>query len=457
MNYKHLLLVFKKAYFPFLFLLILIAGCSSGGSSSQGSAQAPSTNVNVQTGQTTDAGTVITPGSDSSPVAGPTYNKSPKVGNCPLFSDQYAFNQRVDDPAKYPVIANSDTMMKNIGMFGYMPMFTTVRPTPTTVYDGQLLLPLACDPAFSWCKSNSMIANGTTVPYPQSLFIVSGADHHAFVIHETKGAPAGGAVPPVPLTPSDGGNNCYLYETWWTGRIVDNTAPPAQPVTSYIPGSNVTGFTAGGLSVYDLKRDKSYVPAGVAGSSASNLPIAAGQIRYDDFFNNPTNVGHAMAIAFPLVRYSYIAPANTAQLPYNCGATAYNAGGTAAAAAIKQFPCDFFNANLPAMGQRFRIKAGFDETPYLNYPVTLKIIQWGKKWGFITTDGSPVSFGISGDSDSRWQQHMWPDIQQFRNIPITAFEAIQSGSAMDMPLPTNVQNHPKCKVYDLTGTVESGC
>ena len=386
-----------------------------------------------------------------------TFVNSPRLGNCPLFSDRYAFNLRVDDAALFPVVANSETMLKNIGMFGYMPMFTTVRPMVTMVTESQALLPLNCDPAFRWCIPSTMIAHGTTVPYPPSLFIVSGADHHAFVLQETAGAPAGGAAPPFSLTPLDGGSNCYLYETWWTGRLVDGAAPPAQPVTSYSAGSNVTGFTAGGLSVYDLKRDRSYVPAGVAGSSASNLPIAAGQIRYDDFFASADNVGHAMAIAFPLVRYSYIAPANTAQLPYNCGATPYNVGGTSAANAIQQFPCDFFNANLPAMGQRFRIKASFDENPYLNYPVTLKIIQWGKKWGFITTDGSPISFAINGDSDPRWQQHMWPDIQQFRNIPLSAFEAIQSGPATDMPLPAGVANHPNCRVYDLSGSVVSGC
>jgi hypothetical protein len=415
-------------------LLVIAIGCSSGGSGGSGN------QIDLPA-----SGTAL------------TFVNSPKVGNCPVFSDQYAFNQRVDDPVKYPVAANSAAMMKNIGMFGYLPMFTTVRPMPTTVYDSQLLVPLTCDPAFPWCKTNSLITDGTLVPYPPSLFIVSGSDHHAFVFQETAGAPAGGAVPSSPITPADGGTNCYLYETWWTGRIVDNAAPPAQPVTSYSAGSNVTGFTAGGLSVYDLKRDISYVPAGVAGSSASNLPLAAGQVRYDDFFNSAAHVGHAMAVAFPLVRYSYIAPANTAQLPYNCGAKAYNIGGAAAAEAIKQFPCDFYNANLPAMGQRFRIKASFDEAPYVNYPVTLKIIQWGKRWGFIATDGSPVSFGVSGDSDPRWQQHMWPDIQQFRNIPISAFEAIQSGPATDMPLPVGVQNNPNCRVYDLSGAASSGC
>ena len=387
----------------------------------------------------------------------PTYDNSPRLGNCPLFSDRYAFNQRVDDTRRFPVLANSAAMMKNIGMFGYTPMFTAVRPMPTLVSASQPLLPLNCDPAFAWCVPQTMIGHGTTVPYPPSLFIVSGADHHAFVVQETPGAPAGGVAAPSPLTPADGGSNCYLYETWWTGRLVDHAAPAAQPVTVYAEGANVTGYTAGGFSVYDLKRDKSYVPATVAGSTASNLPLAAGQVRYDDFFASPANVGHAMAVAFPLVRYSYIAPANTAQLPYNCGATAYNAGGTAAAAAIRQYPCDFFNANLPAMGQRFRIRADFDETPYLNYPVTLKIIQWGKKWGFIATDGSPVAFGINGDSDPRWQQHMWPDIQQFRNIPLDAFEAIESGPATDMPLPGNVQNHPNCRVYDLSGSAAAGC
>lgn len=380
-----------------------------------------------------------------------TFNDSPTIENCPLFSDQYYFNQRVDDSVAYPALPNSDSMIKNIGLYNYTPSLTSVRPVPRVVDGSQALLPVDCDPNIAWCDASSFLGSqAALLPYPNDLFIVPGSDHHAFVFQETAGAPAGGVFAPNPIAPSSGGNNCYLYETWWTGRVVDDAPQTSPPTTSYTPGSNVTGFTAGSLSIYDLKRDVSYVPERMAGSSASNLPVAAGQVRFDEAVND--DIRHAIAAAFLLVRYGYISPANNAQIPFNCAGTPTNQTpfGLAAFAYIRaNFPCDFWNANLPAMGQRFRIKPTFDETPYLTYPIALAWIHAGKRYGLIATDGAPGGFLTSADTDPRWTSYLWPDMQQIKNIPLSAFEAIQSGPVVDIVTATtqSTPNFPNSAVY----------
>ncbi len=385
----------------------------------------PSTNTN------TNVNTNIPAPPIGTGAVGHTYKNSIMVGNCPLFSDQYLYYQRVDDPVKFPLLPNSVTMVKNMGLAGYDPVVSQETTMLRYVSDTQPLVSLMCTPGISWCPS-TLIGGGTTVPYPGDLQISNNTDAHTYIIHETSGSPVGGVKNPI-TTPAlaAGEKNCYLYETWRTAK-------------------SGSGFTAGALSVYDLKRDISYVPTQIGGSSASNLPVAAGIVHYDEAINDRIN--HAIGVAFPFTRFGYISPANTAQFPVHCT--------SAAPASLKSFPCDLYNPNLPAMGQRFRLRADYDETPYKNYPITLAIIHAMKKYGLIVTDGSGV-FTFKLDLDPRFQQHQWPDIQSLKKdlpsninplptkIPIQNFEAVQSGTVIDA---TNITqgtvNKPNSAIYN---------
>ena len=361
-------------------------------------------------------------------AGGPSSSSEPasftmrKVGNCPLFSDQYLFNRRVDDTASFAVLPNSAAMIANIGRIGYPPIITTETPMFRLVDDSQPLTSLTCDANIAWCKKSSMIGGGVSVPYPSDLEIAKNTDAHTYVIHETDGPPAGGVSAPVTspaLAPGE--KNCYLYETWHSAKSGD-------------------GFTAGGLSVYDMRRDVSYVPKEVAGSSASNLPVALGVVRYDEAITDSIN--HALMFAVPLVRFSYVAPANTAQFPQTCNAVP--------PPALKGFPCDLYNVNLPPMGQRLRLQSSFDETPYAAYPITLAFIHAMKRYGLIITDGS-LGDVLKADTDPRWQQHIWPDMQALKThpIPIEAFEALESGDVVDsQQVPLGIQNNPNSDVYN---------
>ncbi len=366
--------------------------------------------------------TIINSGtiSKTNTVTNPT-TASRTISACPIFSADYPLNTSIDDQEKYPVLKNSDEMIAGIKKFGTNIMLSTVAPMPTVVTDETPLSTLTCDPAISWCTKNSLIGTKTiSWPYPEDIFIVPGHDHHAYAIQETFGQPVG--VEPIPAPPAPSGQpNCYLYETWWTSKT-DN------------------GFLAGGVSVFDLRNDLNYTPTGIGGSSASNIPIFAGLVTYDEAVSG--NIEHALSVAVTIPQYGYIAPANTGQIPLNCAGTPTNRTAKALSnfARIQDVPCDPHNSDLPAMGQRFRLKQDFDETPFLNAPMSLAIIRALKKYGTVVTDGSGASFMLHADNDPRWLEHQTRDdlLLLKTKLSIDYFEAVESGPVTWLPL--NVPN-----------------
>ncbi len=404
-------------------------GTTQQGGSTTGTTSGSTTTTTQGTTQQGGSTTGTTQGgtqSGSQPATGAfghTYVNSIKVGNCPLFSDQYLYYQRVDDSAKFPVLSNSATMVKNMGLVGYDPVLSSQTTMLRYVDDSQPLASLGCTPGVSWCPQ-SLIGTGVQVPYPSDLQISTNTDAHTYIIHETSLPPVGGIKSPI-TTPAlaPGEKNCYLYETYRTAKTAN-------------------GFTASALSVFDLKRDLNYVGNQVAASAASSLPVSAGIIGYDEAIGDRIN--HAIGFAIPLTRFGYISPAANAQLPVHCT--------SASPASLKSFPCDLFNVNLPAMGQRFRLKASYDETPYKNYPITLAMIHAMKKYGLILTDGSG-QFTWKVDLDPRFQQHLWPDMQSLKQgstkIPVDQFEAIQSGTVIDATwTQPGLQNQPNSAIYN---------
>lgn len=74
------------------------------------------------------------------------------------------------------------------------------------------------------------------------------------------------------------------------------------------------------------------------------------------------------------------------------------------------------------MGQRFRLKAGFDISPF---PADTQVILRAlKKYGMILADNGSAWF-ISGAPDDRWNND---DLATMRNIPGSAYEAVDESS-----------------------------
>ncbi len=399
--------------------------CGSGVTPpAQTNTNVPVTNTNIPLPTNNNTNTVVNGGS----TAGFALTSTHMAGNCPYFPSTNPWNTPVDDTTKYPALSNSKAMMDTINQYAPFINTTSFSPITTIVDDTVGLNSISCDASISWCKTGAIPGGATKTiqwPYPTNLVFNSKStqpDHHAFVIHETTGGPLGVPLPPgVDFTPPPGQKNCFLYETWWTTKTA-------------------TGFTSGGFSAFDLRRDINFTPALNGGASAADASVSVGAIRYDEAASG--NIPHALVTTVVMPQYAYIAPANNVQLPPNCNN--FTPTNTTGAANLKKLnitaPCDPHNPNYPPMGQRFRLRATFDETPFANAPMSLAIIHALKKYGAIVGDGSVSSLGFINDEDTRWLQHQGPkDLSKLTTyLSPYDFDAIFTGTPTLAPI--NVPN-----------------
>jgi hypothetical protein len=150
---------------------------------------------------------------------------------------------------------------------------------------------------------------------------------------------------------------------------------------------------------YDLTSN-TLRPDGWTSADAAGLPIFPGLITYDEVASGV--IRHAIRFTAPQTRNAYVWPARH---------DASNLTGT----------------NYPPMGQRFRLKAGFDISGYS--PGVRVMLQAFKDYGLILADNGS-SWYISGAPDDRWNNdvlHEWDD------IPGSAFEAVDVSALMVDP------------------------
>jgi uncharacterized protein (TIGR03437 family) len=88
---------------------------------------------------------------------------------------------------------------------------------------------------------------------------------------------------------------------------------------------------------------------------------------------------------------------------------------------------DLTAVNFPPMGQRFRLKAGFDISGYS--PVVHVILRGLKKYGMILADNGS-SWYIGGAPDDRWDNDALHQITQLQG---SDFEAVDESSLMAQP------------------------
>jgi hypothetical protein len=128
-------------------------------------------------------------------------------------------------------------------------------------------------------------------------------------------------------------------------------------------------------------------------ADAAGLPILPGLVRYDEIARGV--IDHAIRMTVDVSRKSYIWPAR------------HQAGSTT-------------SADAPPMGQRYRLKAGFDTT---GYPLAAKIVLVAlKKYGMIVADNGS-NWYISGAPDDRMPDE---EIDALKKVKGSDFEAVQS-------------------------------
>jgi uncharacterized membrane protein YgcG len=177
-------------------------------------------------------------------------------------------------------------------------------------------------------------------------------------------------------------DSCILYELF-----------------SAYPQQNGTWQTGSG-AVYDLNSN-ALRPAGWTSADAAGLPILPGLVRYDEVAAG--EIRHALRFTAPQTRSDYVWPA-------------------------RHEASSLTGAQIPPMGQRFRLKAGFDISRF-SAPVRV-ILQAMKTYGLILADNGSAWY-ISGAPDSRWDNDML--VSELAQVKGSDFEAVDVSPLMVDP------------------------
>jgi hypothetical protein len=131
------------------------------------------------------------------------------------------------------------------------------------------------------------------------------------------------------------------------------------------------GWQAANGAVFDLASN-TLRPAGWTSADAAGLPIFPGLVRYDEVAAG--EIRHALRVTVPETRKAYVHPA-------------------------RHWASARTDPDLPPMGTRLRLKAGFDLSPL---PQEAQVIGRAlKRYGMIVADNGGGWF-ISGAPDERW-------------------------------------------------------
>jgi len=142
------------------------------------------------------------------------------------------------------------------------------------------------------------------------------------------------------------------------------------------------------LSTGDLR------PIGWTSADAAGLPILPGLVRFDEVASGA--IRHAIRVTFASTQRGFVLPAT-------------------------HFASSDSNPNLPAMGMRLRLKAGYDISSFGGQARVVAVAM--QHFGLIVADNGSNWF-FQGSTDPRWNDD---ELNQLKAIPGTAFEVVDSG------------------------------
>jgi hypothetical protein len=160
------------------------------------------------------------------------------------------------------------------------------------------------------------------------------------------------------------------------------------------------GWAAGSGAVFDL-RSNALRPAEWTSADAAGLPILPGLARYDEVASG--EIAHALRFTAPRTRKEFVWPA-------------------------RHHASSLTGPEYPPMGQRFRLKAGFDTSGFS--PETQVIFAALKKYGMILADNGGAWF-ITGVPDERWDNDVL--VREFSRVKGSDFEAVDASPIMVTP------------------------
>ncbi len=156
------------------------------------------------------------------------------------------------------------------------------------------------------------------------------------------------------------------------------------------------GWSAASGARFDLTSD-ALRPLGWTSADAAGLAILPGLVKFEEVAAGRIN--HAIRVTFGNTRRGYILPAT-------------------------HFASAIDDPGLPAMGQRFRMRADFDLSGLTGQARV--IAEALKVYGFIVADNGSNWF-FQGAPSPGWDDD---DLNQLKRIPGSAFEAVDTGAIL---------------------------
>src|SRR5262245_29137947 len=199
-------------------------------------------------------------------------------------------------------------------------------------------------------------------------------------------------------------DNCKLYELYRA-----------------FPGTS--DWTADSGAIYDL-RSNALRPATWTSADAAGLPIMPGLVTWEEVQSG--EIKHAIRFTVPQTKREFVWPA-------------------------RHYASSLTDPKYPRMGERFRLKASFDITPF---PADVQVILRAmKKYGIILADNGSAWF-ISGKPDSRWNND---NLRTFSQLLGSNFEAVDATVLrVDPNSGEALQNGVQVAVSPSSATVRTG-
>ncbi len=152
------------------------------------------------------------------------------------------------------------------------------------------------------------------------------------------------------------------------------------------------GWRAGSGAIWNLRSNR-LRPAGWTSADAAGLPILPGLARYDEVARG--RIDHALRFTVSRTRRAYVYPA-------------------------RHYASDLIDPELPPMGLRLRLKAGY---PTRSFPRQARIVLEAlKRYGMLVADNG-ADWYISGAPDRRWSNDQ---LHTLHRVPGSAFEVVKT-------------------------------
>lgn len=198
-----------------------------------------------------------------------------------------------------------------------------------------------------------------------------------------------GPYPIPPRAPIEGGRNAdgdrHVI-------VVDRKRCRLYELFAAYPRGGGAGWTAGSGAIWNLRSNR-LRPRGWTSADAAGLPILPGLARYDEVKRG--HIDHALRFTADQTRRAFIYPA-------------------------RHFASSLTDRRLPAMGQRLRLRKGYDIS---GFPRQARVVLRAlKRYGMILADNGS-SWYVSGAPDPRWSNDQ---LHTLHRVPGSAFQVVDT-------------------------------